>query len=113
MRIISGRQPYNACHLDGDYRYRTGSSISLALALIGLRSENAQQAAALSGMSQSFGYLLAAVGPIFVGYLFDQTHSWTMPIVLLIAALIVMGAAGLGAGRDRYILQSAKQRNSA
>ncbi len=90
-----------------------GSSISLALALIGLRSENAQQAAALSGMSQSFGYLLAAVGPIFVGYLFDQTHSWTMPIVLLIAALIVMGAAGLGAGRDRYILQSAKQRNSA
>ncbi|MCY7820637.1 CynX/NimT family MFS transporter [Bacillus inaquosorum] len=90
-----------------------GSSISLALTLIGLRSENAQQAAAQSGMSQSFGYLLAAVGPIFVGYLFDQTHSWTMPIVLLIVALIVMGAAGLGAGRDRYILQTEKQRNSA
>ncbi|MFH0346650.1 CynX/NimT family MFS transporter [Bacillus vallismortis] len=90
-----------------------GSSISLALTLIGLRSENAQQAAALSGMSQSFGYLLAAVGPIFVGYLFDQTHSWTMPLVLLIAALITMGAAGLGAGRDQYILQSEKQRNSA
>ncbi|MEG7381586.1 CynX/NimT family MFS transporter [Bacillus subtilis] len=90
-----------------------GSSISLALTLIGLRSENAQQAAALSGMSQSFGYLLAAVGPIFVGYLFDQTHSWTMPLVLLIAALIAMGAAGLGAGRDQYILQPEKQRNSA
>ncbi|MER0466449.1 MFS transporter [Bacillus cabrialesii subsp. cabrialesii] len=90
-----------------------GSSISLALTLIGLRSENAQQAAALSGMSQSFGYLLAAIGPIFVGYLFDQTHSWTMPIVLLIAALILMGASGLGAGRDQYILQTEKQRNSA
>lgn len=49
-----------------------GSSISLALTLIGLRSENAQQAAALSGMSQSFGYLLAAVGPIFVGYLLTR-----------------------------------------
>lgn len=90
-----------------------GSSISLALALIGLRSENAYQAAALSGMSQSFGYLLAAVGPIFVGYLFDQTHSWTMPILLLIAALIVMGTAGLGAGRDRYVLQTERKRNSA
>ncbi|MGQ8923143.1 CynX/NimT family MFS transporter [Bacillus halotolerans] len=90
-----------------------GSSISLALTLIGLRSENAYQAAALSGMSQSFGYLLAAVGPIFVGYLFDQTHSWTMPIVLLIAALIVMGTAGLGAGRDRYVLQTERKRNSA
>ncbi|QIW82035.1 CynX/NimT family MFS transporter [Bacillus tequilensis] len=90
-----------------------GSSISLALTLIGLRSENAQQAAALSGMSQSFGYLLAAVGPIFVGYLFDQTHSWTMPIVLLIAALIGMGAAGVGAGRDQYIFQKEKQKQSA
>ncbi|MDR4433679.1 CynX/NimT family MFS transporter [Bacillus tequilensis] len=90
-----------------------GSSISLALTLIGLRSENAQQAAALSGMSQSFGYLLAAVGPIFVGYLFDQTHSWTMPIILLIAALIGMGAAGVGAGRDQYIFQKEKQKQSA
>lgn len=90
-----------------------GSSISLALTLIGLRSENAYQAAALSGMSQSFGYLLAAIGPIFVGYLFDQTHSWTMPIVLLIAALIVMGTAGLGAGRDRYVLQTERKRNLA
>ncbi|MCO4852408.1 CynX/NimT family MFS transporter [Bacillus vallismortis] len=90
-----------------------GSSISLALTLIGLRSENAQQAAALSGMSQSFGYLLAAIGPIFVGYLFDQTHSWTMPLILLIAALVAMGAAGLGAGRDQYIFQTGKQRNSA
>ncbi|MCI4137657.1 CynX/NimT family MFS transporter [Bacillus vallismortis] len=90
-----------------------GSSISLALTLIGLRSENAQQAAALSGMSQSFGYLLAAIGPIFVGYLFDQTHSWTMPLLLLNAALVAMGAAGLGAGRDQYIFQTGRQRNSA
>ncbi|PSA95423.1 MFS transporter [Bacillus atrophaeus] len=90
-----------------------GSSISLALTLIGLRSENANQAAALSGMSQSLGYLLAAIGPIFIGFLYDQTHSWTLPIILLMIILAVMGAAGLGAGRNKYILQKEQQRHSA
>ncbi|MBS4162310.1 MFS transporter, partial [Klebsiella pneumoniae] len=73
-----------------------GSSISLALTLIGLRSENAHQAAALSGMSQSAGYLLAAIGPSFVGFLYDHTHSWNGPILLFIAALIALIGTGLG-----------------
>ncbi|MEC3608319.1 MFS transporter [Bacillus glycinifermentans] len=80
-----------------------GSSISLALTLIGLRSENAHQAAALSGMSQSAGYLLAAIGPSFVGFLYDHTHSWNGPILLFIAALIALIGTGLGAGRNLYI----------
>ncbi|MFN2744983.1 MULTISPECIES: CynX/NimT family MFS transporter [Bacillus] len=80
-----------------------GSSISLALALIGLRSENADQAAALSGMSQSAGYLLAAIGPSFVGFLYDHMHSWNGPILLFVAALVALIGAGLGAGRNQYI----------
>lgn len=40
----------------------SGSSISLALTFIGLRSANAKQASKLSGMAQSLGYLLAASG---------------------------------------------------
>ncbi|MDN8817643.1 MFS transporter, partial [Staphylococcus aureus] len=77
-----------------------GSSISLALTLIGLRSENADQAAALSGMSQSAGYLLAAIGPSFVGFLYDHMHSWNGPILLFIGALVALIGAGLGAGRN-------------
>ncbi len=46
-----------------------GAGISLALTLFGLRSENATQAASLSGMAQSFGYFLAALGPIAFGLL--------------------------------------------
>ncbi|ASB91526.1 MFS transporter [Bacillus sonorensis] len=84
-----------------------GSSISLALTLIGLRSENAHQAAALSGMSQSAGYLLAAIGPSFVGFLYDHTHSWNGPILLFIAALIALIGTGLGAGRNLYIYAKA------
>ena len=81
-----------------------GASISLALTLIGMRSTNAQQAANLSGMAQSIGYLLAAIGPILIGFLFDQTHSWTVPLVVLSLVSVVMIVAGLGAGRNQYVI---------
>lgn len=86
-----------------------GASISLSLTLLGLRSANARQAAALSGMAQSVGYLLAAAGPILIGFIFDHTHSWLWPILVLTGVLIVMVTAGLGAGRNRYVLGAKKK----
>lgn len=80
-----------------------GASISLSLAFLGLRAKNAREAAELSGMAQSFGYLLAAIGPILIGFLFDWTSSWTLPITVLLATGIIMTIAGLGAGRDKYV----------
>jgi cyanate permease len=40
-----------------------GGSFPLALSYIGLRARNGQQAVELSGMTQSTGYVLTAVGP--------------------------------------------------
>jgi CP family cyanate transporter-like MFS transporter len=82
----------------------SGAAVSLALTLMGLRSQTAQQAAQLSGMAQSIGYLLAAVGPVLLGALFDLTHSWSLPIILLIINGLFLSVTGLGAGRDRYVL---------
>lgn len=82
-----------------------GACISLALAFMGLRSVNAEQAAVLSGMSQSIGYLLAATGPILMGWLFDYTGTWTLSIVLLLVVLVITVAAGVGAGRNRYVFE--------
>ncbi|GER70941.1 hypothetical protein BpJC7_22440 [Weizmannia acidilactici] len=79
------------------------ASISLALAFIGLRSETAAEAANLSGMSQSAGYLIAAVGPFFVGYLYDYAHIWNIPIMIMMAVGGLMLLAGIGAGEDRYV----------
>ena len=76
-----------------------GASISLALTLIGLRTENSTEAAQLSGMSQSLGYLLAAVGPTLIGYILDLTQSATMPIFIFILIALMMTIAGIGAGR--------------
>lgn len=78
----------------------TGGSISLAIAFIALRTPHAKKATELSGMSQSAGYLLAAIGPIFIGFIFDISKSWDVPILLLIVLVIVLIIFGLKAGRD-------------
>ncbi|MRG86958.1 CynX/NimT family MFS transporter [Salinibacillus xinjiangensis] len=80
-----------------------GASISLSLVLLSLRASSSEQAAQLSGMAQSVGYLLAAIGPTLVGGLFDWTHSWTIPLLLFMAIVIIMVGVGLGAGRDRSL----------
>ncbi|EOR25861.1 hypothetical protein A499_03598 [Niallia nealsonii AAU1] len=80
-----------------------GFAFSLAMMFFGLRTENAGQAAELSGMAQSVGYLLAAIGPTLFGYLHDVTNSWTIPLFILVGASILLLLFGLGAARDRYI----------
>jgi len=80
-----------------------GFAFSLAMMFFGLRTENARQAAELSGMAQSVGYLLAAIGPTLFGYLHDVTNSWTIPLFILVGASILLLIFGLGAARDRYI----------
>ena len=80
-----------------------GASISLALTLFALRTADAAGAAALSGMAQSAGYLLAAAGPFLFGVLHDLTRSWSLPLALLFAVTVALLFAGLGAGRDAYV----------
>jgi len=78
-------------------------NFSLALAFFGLRARNAKDASELSGMAQSFGYLLSALGPTLIGLLYDQTSTWTIPLYVMLAAVIVLGTLGLSVGRDRYV----------
>ncbi|WED27126.1 MFS transporter [Vibrio sp. DW001] len=80
------------------------STFIIALSFIGLRTENASQAAALSGMSQGIGYALAATGPTIVGQIHAQSDSWTIPLLLIsVVALICTGFAALAA-RDKKVL---------
>lgn len=80
-----------------------GAVFVLALAFIGLRVSTPGQAAALSGMVQSFGYLLAASAPAVVGWLHDITGGWTLPLALCALLSVCMGACGFLAGRSRRI----------
>ena len=76
-----------------------GGSISLSIAFISLRSPNSQKASQLSGMSQSAGYLFAALGPILTGYIYDLQSTWTIPVVLFIALIAFLAVCGCFAGR--------------
>ncbi|MBM7650899.1 CynX/NimT family MFS transporter [Neobacillus cucumis] len=80
-----------------------GGNFPLALSYIGLRSKSAHRAAELSGMTQSTGYILAAIGPMLIGYLFDLTHLWTIPLVALTMISTIMTVFGMLSGQNRYV----------
>nr|WP_207627692.1 MULTISPECIES: MFS transporter [Bacillaceae] len=80
-----------------------GGMFPLALSYIGLRARNANQAVELSGMAQSTGYILAAIGPLFIGYLYDLTHIWTVPLTTLIVISIIMMVFAMLSGRNRFV----------
>src|SRR5699024_8443970 len=79
------------------------SNFSLALTLLAFRAKNAQDAGELSAMAQSIGYFLAAIGPVFIGFLFDVFHTWTVPLYALIIITCLAVFFGLRAGEDKYI----------
>ncbi|MFG1954904.1 MFS transporter [Micromonospora sp. NPDC048830] len=75
----------------------------LILTTIGLRARTAEGTVALSAFAQSTGYLIAALGPLLVGVLYEATGGWTAPIGFLLVALAVQTAAGLVIARPRFI----------
>lgn len=75
----------------------------LVLTLLGLRARTSQGTAALSGFTQSVGYLIAAVGPFGIGVLYDATGGWTVPLMALCAVVLGQIGAGLMVARPSYI----------
>ncbi|GAA3488354.1 MFS transporter [Streptomyces cremeus] len=80
-----------------------GGAVGLALTMIVLRAGDAATAARLSGMAQTIGYLLAAVGPLAAGAVYQVTGSWTVPIALMLGVCATALSVGLFAARDRKI----------
>jgi CP family cyanate transporter-like MFS transporter len=73
------------------------------LTLIGLRARTPAGTAALSGFTQSVGYLVSAVGPFSIGVLHDATGGWTVPLWTLIALCVPQYLVGLAASRRVYV----------
>jgi CP family cyanate transporter-like MFS transporter len=80
-----------------------GSSIVIALSLFSLRTVSYPQAASLSGMAQSVGYGLGAVGPVMFGGLRDVSGDWTLPLLVTAGIMAALALIGVLAGRDRVI----------
>lgn len=86
----------------------TATAFSLAMVFFTLRTDDVFQAASLSAMAQSIGYLLAAIGPVIFGLFYDLTGGWIWSLLLLLIASIVLLVVGLGAGKDTTISKSAE-----
>lgn len=83
----------------------SGASLAMSLTLLAVRARDHVASSALSGMAQSVGYLVAAIGPVAFGALYAATGSWVAPLVLLLVVLVAQGVVGVFAGRGRFVLE--------
>jgi CP family cyanate transporter-like MFS transporter len=75
----------------------------IVLTLVVLRSRTTEDAARLSAMAQSVGYVLAAFGPLLVGALHDVTGTWRASFAFLLGIALVQLVFADRAGRPGYV----------
>ncbi|WP_206494405.1 MFS transporter [Microbacterium sp.] len=80
-----------------------GVMFPLALVLISIRSRTPESAVALSSFVQSTGYVIAAAFPVLIGVLHEATESWTVPLLVMAAVLVIATPFGYIAGRRRTV----------
>lgn len=80
-----------------------GATFPIILVMISLRARTPGGTAALSGFTQSVGYMIAAPGPLLVGLVHNATDGWTWPLVLLLALLVPLIGLGLYVGRPNHL----------
>ena len=83
----------------------SGACFILGLSFVSLRTHDSMQAAALSGMAQCIGYLLAATGPIIAGALHSYFNNWAGALWLCIASSLLCALFGYLSGRNITISQ--------
>jgi CP family cyanate transporter-like MFS transporter len=75
----------------------------VCLVLINLRTRSAHTSTALSGVVQTIGYSIGAVGPLLVGVLHSETGGWTVPLLFLLATALVAAISGAMLARPRFV----------
>jgi CP family cyanate transporter-like MFS transporter len=75
------------------------AAFPVALTLIALRSRTALATTSLSAFAQSIGYLLASLGPLGFGALYESADNWTAPLLALAVAAVAQAIFGILAVR--------------
>ncbi|WP_152234020.1 MFS transporter [Bifidobacterium leontopitheci] len=81
----------------------SGCSLVVALSLIGLKTSTTEEPTQLSGMAQCVGYLLAAVGPMLAGTIYDITSGWRTVLIMLAVLAVAQTAIGIIIGRNMEV----------
>jgi CP family cyanate transporter-like MFS transporter len=80
-----------------------GAGLALAIFFTMARAPDPVTSASLSGFAQGVGYLIAAAGPLAVGFLHTATGGWTVPVLSLLAVAALELWAGWLAARARTL----------
>jgi CP family cyanate transporter-like MFS transporter len=78
-------------------------SFAMVLTLIGLRARTAETTAALSTVTQGWGYLLAGTGPLLVGVLRGSSGGYTGMFVVVLTGVAALLGSGWLVTRQRYV----------
>ena len=76
-----------------------GASFAWVVAIIAMVSKDSHEATRLSGMSQSVGYLMAAIAPTLAGTLYEITDSWIPVMIIAISMSLLIITFSLSTGR--------------
>ncbi|WP_413475816.1 CynX/NimT family MFS transporter [Staphylococcus equorum] len=80
-----------------------GACFSLCMTFFSIRAHTSEGSISLSGFGQSVGYLIAAIGPFLIGYLYDATGSWNSGIVALLIMSILIFIFGYPAAKNKVV----------
>ena len=75
----------------------------VCLVLINVRTRSHHTAIALSGLVQTIGYTIGALGPLVVGVLHDTTGGWTAPLLFLMSTTAIASVTGVMLARPRFV----------
>lgn len=89
------------------------ASFGLALLLIAVRSHDTDTSASLSSMAQAGGYLLAAPGPLLIGWFQTLTDSWTNSFGAIVILALMTASFGYFAGRGGTLCLSDREASTA
>lgn len=85
--------------------FGSGLAFNMAVVFFTEKTTNPYQTAEVSGMAQSAGYLLAAIGPVLFGYIENSLHSWNLIITILIIMSALLTLSGVFIARHKPIAE--------
>ena len=76
---------------------------ALSMAFIGFRAKNGKDSGRLSSMSQSIGYILAAFGPLGMGWINTIAGDWTINLWIMVVITLLLYAVASVCARESTI----------
>ena len=85
--------------------HRVGSRLPSrsSLLLVNTRTRSHRVTVSVSGFVQSLGYVTAGVSSFGIGLLHDATGSWTAPMIVVLATVVLAVPAIVILRRDRFV----------